>query len=71
MAELEAKMDTVLSRLTGMDGVLGKIDTRIANKDTRFAGFDAPLDDLQCEVSGIRLYIAKEGNQKRGMRIAS
>lgn len=54
MAELEAKMDTILSRLTSVDSVLGKIDARIVSMDTRFAGFDARLDKLQCEVSGIR-----------------
>lgn len=47
MAELDAKMDTMLSKLTNVDSVLGKIDARLA-------GFDSRLDTLQCEMSGIR-----------------
>ena len=54
MADLEAKMDTVLSRLTSVDSVLGKINARITSIDTRFADFDVRLNNRQCEVSGIR-----------------
>lgn len=54
MTELEAKMDTVLSRLTSVDTVLGKIDAHIVGMDTRLAGFDTRLDNLQGEVAGIR-----------------
>ncbi|CAJ1086717.1 Hypothetical predicted protein [Xyrichtys novacula] len=53
MAELEAKTDTVQSRLIkAVDSMLGKIDSRIASMDTCFAGVVAQLDNLQCEVSG-------------------
>ena len=54
MAELEAKMDAMLSKLANVDSVLGKVDSRVASMDGRLAGFDARLVKLQDEVSGIR-----------------